>query len=187
MVSNLEADMKDCIPRIVGSVVLAALYVLLTVAVLFPSNALAAYSEAEVEQLAQEISETTMSPFCPGRTLSACPSGQARELRLKVITWLNEGSTPDEVRTQLLALYGDEVRGTPRTEGFGIMAWLVPAFVIMLTFLLILYALRNLKAQRGGSLENTAVEGVVSQGAESQESDPELLRRVQEEVEKRMQ
>ena len=120
-----------------------------------------------------------MSPFCPGRTLSACPSSQARELRIQVKEWLRQGYSPEGVRNQLLTIYGEEVRGVPRTEGFGIMAWLVPAFVIALTFLLIVYALRNLKAQRILVSQQTH--------ASATEVNTDLLLRVDEEVMKRME
>lgn len=165
---------------VIGSSVVGLLAALL----LLSTNAWAAYSEVEIEQISQDLADTTMSPFCPGRTLSACPSSQARELRLQIQEWLEKGYTVEGVRNQLLTIYGDEVRGAPRTEGFGIMAWLVPPFVIMLTLLCIVYALRNLRAQ------NLSAQGMVedqSTGRATAESDSELLQRVEKEVKKRME
>ena len=98
---------------------------------------------------------------------------------MQVKDWLEKGYTLEGVRNQLLTIYGDEVRGAPRAEGFGIMAWLVPPFAIMLTLLCILYALRNLRAQR-------PVEEL-STNRSTAESDPEFLLRVEKEVKTRLE
>jgi len=147
--------------------------VLSVLLLLAPAVSFAKPTETELEKLAQEISETTMSPFCPGRTLSACPSGQARDLRGKVRQWLVEGYSKEAVRNRLLTIYGDDVRGTPRAEGFGLMAWLMPAFFVALCLLFVVFALRHLRA--------------VDQVSDAEPADPGLRRRVEDELKKRMQ
>ncbi len=100
---------------------------------------------AELEKITQEISDTTMSPFCPGRTLSACPSEQARQLRMRIFGWLKKGYSPTGVRNQLLTIYGGDVRGTPKPEGFGLMAWIMPVVFVLVCFLLVAVLLRRVK------------------------------------------
>ncbi len=112
---------------------------------------------AELEEIGRQISATTMSPFCPGRTISACPSGQARQLREQIVIWLKEGLTPEGVRNRLIITYGEEVRGTPRAEGVGLMAWIVPAmFIILLGALvvIVLYYLRS-RSQAAKEIESS--------------------------------
>lgn len=101
----------------------------------------------ELEEITQEISDTTMSPFCPGRTLSACPSDQARQLRIQIMEWLKQGYTPEAVRNNLLMRYGGDVRGTPKPEGFGLMAWIMPVIFVLVCFLLVAFLLRRVRKQ----------------------------------------
>ena len=103
----------------------------------------------QLDLTAQAISETSMSPFCPGRTISSCPSPQARELRGQIHTWLQQGYSPDAVRNQLLLIYGEDVRGTPQTEGFGIVGWVMPAVFVVLSLALVFVKLRKMKPANG--------------------------------------
>ncbi|MCH7874541.1 MAG: hypothetical protein IH965_04505 [Gemmatimonadetes bacterium] len=57
-----------------------SLFVTVVLALAVPA-ALAGQYSAEVETAASKIFHTTMSPFCPGRTLTTCPSSQAAELK----------------------------------------------------------------------------------------------------------
>ena len=127
-------------------------------------------SAAEMDRLAQELRETSMSPFCPGRTISSCPSSEARDLRHQIRTWLEQGYTPDAVRNQLLVIYGEDVRGTPQGEGFGIVGWVAPAVFVLLSVALVLIKLRRMK--RDQPLSNASV-------------DPALERRVQDALKQR--
>jgi cytochrome c-type biogenesis protein CcmH/NrfF len=104
-------------------------------------------SAEEIEKITQEISETAMSPFCPGRTISSCPSGQARELRQQITSWLSQGYSRKAVMNQLLNIYGEDVRGMPRKEGFGIMAWIVPALFVLLSVLFVVLLLKSLNSR----------------------------------------
>ncbi len=81
---------------------------------------------AEVETRAQEIFRNVMSPYCPGRLLSNCPSRQAAVLQDSIRTALREGASPEEIEDRLLAAYGEEVRPAPAFSGLGIWAWIVP-------------------------------------------------------------
>jgi cytochrome c-type biogenesis protein CcmH/NrfF len=53
----------------------------------------------EQEREAEAIARSVMSPFCPGRTVSACPvAGPWRE---DIRRWVTEGVEPDEIRKRL--------------------------------------------------------------------------------------
>jgi cytochrome c-type biogenesis protein CcmH/NrfF len=72
-----------------------------------------------------------MSPFCPGRTLSACPSPSAESLRMWILVQAAAGRGRDDVHEELLERYGEVILAAPRARGFGATAYLVPvaAFV----------------------------------------------------------
>lgn len=76
----------------------------------------------QVERDANEIYNSVMSPFCPGRLLANCPSTQAADLRESVKAQLVAGVAKDVVLDQLYAEWGEEILGAPR----GAVAWIVP-------------------------------------------------------------
>lgn len=91
-----------------------------------------AQTQQQVARDAREIFETVLSPYCPGRTISNCPSPQADELRDRIRDDLASGKAPEDVKEELYAAFGDELRTIPRARGFALLAWVVPglAFVI---------------------------------------------------------
>ncbi len=72
-------------------------------------------AESEIARRAHELSESVMSPYCPGRTLADCPSPEAGRLRAEIRTLLARGEAEAEVRTQLEQRYGDLVQAIPRS------------------------------------------------------------------------
>ena len=60
-----------------------------------------AISDEEVERQAEALSRSLMSPFCPGRTLSACPSPNAHAWRDDIRKWVRQGVPANEIRERL--------------------------------------------------------------------------------------
>jgi cytochrome c-type biogenesis protein CcmH/NrfF len=83
------------------------------------------------ERWAYELPHELMSPFCPGRALAECPSPQADELRLWILQQARAGASKEEVEAALLRTFGDRVRQTPRVEGVGLVAYVVPAVLVV--------------------------------------------------------
>ncbi len=92
------------------------------------SNAAAAgEASGAPEGWAYALSHDLMSPFCPGRTLSACSSPQAESLRLWIIVQEASGRGREDVEAELFERYGDVLRPAPRATGFGLAAYVFPA------------------------------------------------------------
>jgi cytochrome c-type biogenesis protein CcmH/NrfF len=98
--------------------------------------------EAWAHQLAREL----MSPFCPGRALSECPSPQADELRLWIVQQARAGVPHEQVEAELYRTFGDQIRQAPRAEGVGLVAYAVPV-----AFLAAGAALLRVFLRRGGA------------------------------------
>ena len=94
-----------------------------------------------LERQAQEISETVMSPFCPGLTLSSCTSGQAQELRSEIRTRVLSGEDPESLKSELVAKYGDTITGQPKPGSIGQTA---PVFFILLGIIVLVFGIRAL-------------------------------------------
>jgi cytochrome c-type biogenesis protein CcmH/NrfF len=85
----------------------------------------------ELEGWAYKVPNELMSPFCPGRTLSACTSPQADDLRMWLIVQEASGRTREDVEAELFERYGDVLRPAPRAEGFGLTAYVFPVLAFL--------------------------------------------------------
>jgi cytochrome c-type biogenesis protein CcmH/NrfF len=79
----------------------------------------------------QELERELMSPYCPGRSLIECPSPQATELRLWIQAQEREGVPRSQVEARLFEEFGDQLRHSPRAEGWGLWAYLVPGGALL--------------------------------------------------------
>jgi len=92
---------------------------------------------------ATELYGTTMSPYCPGVTLSACTSEDALVLREEILASIRGGASIEQVRESLIKRFGSEVLGLPDTAGFGIVAWVLPPLASVLGALALFIFLRR--------------------------------------------
>jgi cytochrome c-type biogenesis protein CcmH/NrfF len=81
---------------------------------------------AASEGWSREVERELMSPYCPGRSLIECPSPQATELRLWIQGQERAGVPRAEVEKRLFEQFGDQLLHSPRAEGWGLWAYLVP-------------------------------------------------------------
>lgn len=99
---------------------------------------------ASAPNWAYQMAHDLMSPYCPGRTLSACPSPQAAELRQWILFQAAAGSTQEEVEASLFERFGDKILSAPKAEGWGLSAYVVPALGFLLGGGLVVFLLRGL-------------------------------------------
>lgn len=81
------------------------------------------------EQIAQSLSHELMSPYCPGRTISSCPSPNARKLEAFILEEATKGKSKAQIEQELVQSFGREKLGSvtsPAVLGFvgglGLMA-----------------------------------------------------------------
>ena len=96
-----------------------------------------------------DLGDELMSPFCPGRTLSSCPSPQAAELVQWIVTQEAAGATREEVLEILVERYGEEILGAPPAEGITLWAYIFPVAGFVLFGGVAFYALRRIVAGAG--------------------------------------
>lgn len=96
--------------------------------------------EMEVARSAHEISRDLMSPYCPGRTLEACPSPDALAVREEIRAALRAGEAPDSIRARIEARFGQGVIGLPHSA-FGRA---LPVILVIAGGAALIYALRRL-------------------------------------------
>jgi cytochrome c-type biogenesis protein CcmH len=108
---------------------------------------LAAPALANPEDTANYVSQNVMSPYCEGVTLHDCPSREAQDLRAQITTWAEQGMTRGEIIDRLVAEFGPQVRAVPSSEGAGILAWVLPALVLLIGALVAVVLARRFSAR----------------------------------------
>lgn len=97
-------------------------------------------SEAEIDRRASAIAARTMSPFCPGRTLSSCPSPNAAAWREDIRRMVAEGKSAEEIHAEMEKRAGSDLSGAPR----GAMSWALPVGITLASVLLLGLVARRL-------------------------------------------
>lgn len=93
---------------------------------------LASPAAAAPQDIANDISENIMSPYCPGVTLHDCPSDSAVALRNRITEWAKDGFTRAQIMDRLVTEFGDTIRAQPPRSGSGLVAWLLPVLAALL-------------------------------------------------------
>lgn len=82
----------------------------------------------EQEAAAGAIARRTMSPFCPGRTLSDCPSEYAAEWRRDIRQLIAEGRSAAEIQDELERRAGANLSGSPARDS---SYWVPATFAVL--------------------------------------------------------
>ena len=137
---------------------------------------------------AYSMAHDLMSPFCPGRTLAACPSGQADELRQWILLQAAAERTRADIEESLYERFGDVILSQPRAEGgWGVSAYAVPIGGFLLGGSVVVFVLRRI-VRGAGSAAPAAVSVPGRMGAPEGRAprrvvdDAELERLVEEEL-----
>jgi len=121
------------------------------------------------------LANELMSPWCPGFALPDCSSGYAADLRLWILEQERLGRPREEVKAEILARYGEKMLQAPKAEGWGILAYAIPAAIILGGLAVLVTFLRSQGA--------TARASDVEVGIAALALDPLLLTRVDRELE----
>ena len=120
--------------------------VALALTLLAAAWALPAKADEEKSGWGYQLSREVMSPYCPGRALSDCPSPQAGELREWILEQEEAGVSKGEVEQELFRVFGDQLRQAPRAEGMGLVAYLIPIAAFAAGGALLVFFLRRQRA-----------------------------------------
>ncbi len=100
---------------------------LAVVILLVPSPA-----HAAPQDVANDISNSIMSPYCDGVTLHDCPSQAAEDLRAQILAWVEAGWSRDRIVAELESRFGaEQISGRPSVGGSGLLAWLLPGLALL--------------------------------------------------------
>jgi cytochrome c-type biogenesis protein CcmH len=120
-------------------------------------------SGAAAKSWSYDLAGDLMSPYCPGRTLSSCPSPQAAELVQWIVVQEAAGATREEVVEMLIERFGEEILGAPPAKGITLWAYLIPVLGFVVGGGLVAVVLRRIVA-RGAVPDSASEHGGGSQG-----------------------
>ena len=97
---------------------------------------------ASPQDVANDVADEIMSPYCDGVTLHDCVSPPAAELRGRILRWAQAGWSKDRIIDHLTSddQWGDIIRAAPPAEGAGLLAWILPGLAVaagLVAFLLV--------------------------------------------------
>ncbi|MFV8440207.1 cytochrome c-type biogenesis protein CcmH [Vibrio owensii] len=100
------------------------------------------FHSVEVQQRATALAKTLRCPQCQNQNLVESNAQAAKDLRLKVYTMANQGSSNQEIKDYLVARYGNIVLYQPPFNYTTALLWIFPALFLIL---FVLYSIRMLK------------------------------------------
>lgn len=134
------------------------------------------------ENEARRIFATIMSPYCPGQMLTDCTSPQAAALRDTIKAQLARGRSPQEIKEELVAVFGPEVLALPPNRGIGLIAWIGPIAAMTASLLIAIWWIR----QRHARPEPDTPEEISGQLGPQEAADRSRLRqRLRDELDRR--
>lgn len=118
----------------VGRFAALLLLLLLCVANASPAAAQSERTPGQASTLSQQIGQEIYSPFCPGKTLEMCPSGQASEVRQDIQKMALQGVPKQEIIDTIVGDIGEKYRvvAPPAEDDYMLLGILFAAFLLCL-------------------------------------------------------
>ncbi|MCI0478840.1 MAG: cytochrome c-type biogenesis protein CcmH [Anaerolineales bacterium] len=94
------------------------------------------------------IAKTLYCPVCPNTPLDICNTQACADWRNDIKRMLREGKNEQQIREYFVARFGFQVLGAPPAEGFNWLAYILPAFGIVLGALVAWLSVRTWLVRR---------------------------------------
>ena len=128
------------------------------------------FRHPELQSRAQELARALRCPQCQNQNLVESNSPIARDLRLEVYRWVDEGQSDEQVIARMTARFGDFVRYDPPLKAGTALLWAGPLLLLLLALVLLRRSLRRRHQARAPLL------GYPPQGVPAQDPRAELNR-----------
>src|SRR3990167_9320272 len=90
------------------------------------------FQHPELQSRAQDLARALRCPQCQNQNLVESNSPIARDLRLEVYRWVDEGQSDEQVIARMTSRFGDFVRYDPPFKASTALLWGGPALLLLL-------------------------------------------------------
>lgn len=90
-------------------------------------------------------------PVCRDLSVADSPAPLARQMRDRIAEGLAAGKSPETIRREFVAAYGESVLLVPARRGAGLVPWVAPALVLAGGLLAAVLALRRWRGRAGAA------------------------------------
>lgn len=84
-----------------------------------------------MDERVHAVAETLRCPVCQNLSVADSPSTLAGEMRRTIARRLEAGRTPQEIRAEFVAAYGEWILQAPPPRGINLVAWAAPAVLLL--------------------------------------------------------
>ena len=98
-------------------------------------------NEQKFHKLASEI----MCPVCDAQTIEESNSQVSIDMKLKLKNLIDEEMSSNQIRNYFIDRYGADIIASPSSEGFNLLAWIMPIIIFILFISISLYTIRSMK------------------------------------------
>ena len=90
---------------------------------------------AMADGIVDEIGTNLMCQCGCTMVLASCDCGTAEQMRGEIRDMLGQGKSKPEILNYYVGKYGEKVLAQPPAKNFGLVAWIMPFFALLLGFL----------------------------------------------------
>jgi cytochrome c-type biogenesis protein CcmH len=153
---------------------------LVAVVALLALSAVPALASEERPTLA-ELEKELVCPTC-AQTLDMSDAPGARRMKAYIRERIEDGATKSEIKSELVAQFGEGVLAAPPKRGFNLLAWLLPALGLVVGAAAVGGAAWHWSRSRSGEDEEVSSDAAGPTTNGRAELDLELERRLDEEL-----
>jgi cytochrome c-type biogenesis protein CcmH len=121
---------------------LAALLLLLSAFTLVAQEPLV-FSSAEQEARYNKLTQELRCAVCQNQNLADSDAPLAQDLRQEIYDMMQAGQTDDQIKSFMVARYGDFVLYRPPIQGNTLALWVMPIVLLFIGALAVFFTVRN--------------------------------------------
>lgn len=120
------------------------------------------------------VASTLRCPVCLNLSAADSPSPVAQEMRAAIRRELEDGKTPEQIRSEFVASYGEWILLSPAPRGLNLLAWVAPVAILLAGLVAAVLAIQRWTAGRGSAAKPISGRGARS-GGRLTDKDRQLL------------
>ncbi|MEJ5199110.1 MAG: cytochrome c-type biogenesis protein CcmH [Anaerolineae bacterium] len=123
------------------------------------------------------VAKELWCPLCNGVRLDNCELQACIQMKEVIAQKLMAGESKEQIKAYFVQQYGDVVLGAPSSEGFNLLAWLLPVLIVLVAIGWLIFLVRIWTRRRAPAGATSPAAPAASAAAQG-----DYLKRVEEEL-----